>query len=204
MSRAHIENMKKAVSGYYSAVGEASDRISKNNSMYREDIAEAENKKVLSGLRDKRSAAEDAIIKAQDAGMMEAASWGRLDGAKITDDAKLLQMELSPEQFNELKERYKGNGTMSAMLVQYAHQHNAAKQADDPSAIMRFNVLDIPTTESKQKAYSAFANGALHLLDRMDSNDGFLSGTNSEMLKAAVETFGEPTQMNAQLFELID
>lgn len=203
MSRQHITNMKNAVQGYFTKAVQAAAQAQKNAEMYRADVAEAENAKLRDALQAARWEAESAIREAQDAGRADAERWGKLSGAEMTDDAKLLQMDLSSDQFADLVDRYKDNGTMTTLLAQYAERKNKETAAADPLNLGRYDMSIIPTADKKADAYDKFAMGALDLIARVDQNNMFGGGVNSPMLKASIEQFGEPNAFTAGLFELI-
>ena len=203
MSRQHITNMKNAVQGYFTKAVQAAAQAQKNTDMYRADVAEAENAKLRDALQAARLEAEAAIREAQDAGRADAERWGKLSGAEMTDDAKLLQMDLSADQFADLVDRYKENGTMTTLLAQYAERKNNEAAAADPIGLGRYDVSSIPTVEKRAEVYDKFATSARDLIARVDQNNTFGGGVNSPMLKASIEQFGEPNAFTAGLFELI-
>ena len=203
MSKEHIKRMGEAVRGYYATALQIEERKQKNSEIYREDIARAENAKLEESLQAARWTAETAISEAQEAGRADAEGWGRLSGSEITDDAKLLQMELSSEQFAELVERYKGNGTMSTMLGQYAERKNREAAENGYVGMGPYDISAIPTAERKAEVYDRFAMGARDLISRMDQDGTFGGGINSPMLKVSIEQFGEPSAFTEGLFNLI-
>ena len=207
MSKIHVDKMAGAVKRYYSEASVAQEKIRRNNEIYMKEFAEPENEKVMAQLRKARQAAEDAITAAQEGGRAEALAWGKLDGSKLTKDADLLKFDISPEQYDDLVERYKGNGTMSTLLHDYGEKMNAKyrEEKGTPGQMpeMVYNSWNIPTAEKKAEVYDKFSTGALHLLARIDSPGTFGGGTDSEMLKLAVETFGQPVGTAANLFDLL-
>ena len=199
MSKQHIDSMSKAVKTYFAAAQNAAAKIGKNNTRYREDIAAEENAKVRGQLEAARREAESAIREAQEAGRADAFQWGKLSGADVTDDAKLLQMQLTPDQFSDLVGRYKSNGTMSAMLAQYGEKRNK----DAGAEFGPYDLTQVPTAEKKAAVYDRFAMSALDLIDYMDRDKGIMSGVDSPMLQEAVEQFGKPSAFNQELFDLL-
>lgn len=203
MSREHISQMAQAVKGYYSAAKQTAAQIEKNNARYRADIAEGENEKARQQLQQARWEAEDAIHQAQEAGRADAGKWGELHGEEMTDDAKFLQMDITPAQFSNLVERYKTNGTMSALLLQYGQRRNDDAAKNGAVGLGQFDVSSITTVEKKAGVYDRFAMSALDLISRVDQVDTFGGGVDSPMLQTSIESFGEPSAFTQALFDLL-
>lgn len=203
MSKAHISTMAQAVKGYYATAKQTAAQIEKNNARYRADIAEGENEKARQQLQRAKWEAETAVREAQEAGRVDAEKWGELHGSEMTDDAKLLQMDISPAQFANLVERYKANGTMSALLLQYGQHRNDEAAKNGAVGLGPFDVSSIVTVEKKAGVYDRFAMSALDLLSRVDQVDTFGGGVDSPMLQASIESFGEPSALTQALFDLL-
>lgn len=208
MSKIHIDKMAGAVKKYFAEAEIAQQKMKRNSEIYLPEFAEPENEKVKEQLKEPRRQAEEAIRAAQEAGRAEAAEWGRLSGDKLSGDASLLQFDISPEQFADLVSRHKGNGTMSALLKQYGDKMNkrlleetSGKTGSMPEK--QYNTWDIPTVEEKQSAYDKFAMGARSLLTQIDNSGTFGGGTDSQVLKTAVDSFGTPSAYNQHLFDLL-
>ena len=207
MSKIHVDKMAAAVKRYYSEAVIAQQKIRRNNEIYMKQFAEPENEKIMAQLQAARQTAEEAITAAQEGGRAEALAWGKLDGSKITDDAKLLQFDLSPEQFDDLVQKHKNNGTMTTLLHDYGEKMNAKyRENEGVTGSMPTKVYDtwnLPTADRKAEAIDKFSAGARDLLARIDSPGTFGGGTDSEMLKLAIASFGQPTGTSAALFELL-
>ena len=203
MSREHIKRMGEAVRGYYAQALKIEAQRQRNNESYREDIAEQENAKLRDALQTARLNAESAIREAQEDGRSDAGRWGKLSGAEMTEDAKLLQMDISPEQFSDLVDRYKGNGTMTTLLSQYGERKNREATEAGEYGMGPFDLSGIATAEKKAEVYDKFAMGAQDLIARVNQDNTLGGGVNSPMLKTAVEQFGEPSAFNASLFEML-
>ena len=66
--------------------------------------------------------------------------WNELDGSKLSDDAKLLEMDLpmNQVQFQQLCTKHKDNSLMLSLLCQYADKHRDSDlYADRPDAATR-------------------------------------------------------------------
>lgn len=203
MSKKHVTMMAQAVKNYYNAAKQTAAQIEKNNSRYRADIADGENMKARQQLQQAKWEAEAAVREAMEAGRVDAEKWGELHGADLTDDAKLLQMDINPAQFANLVERYRTNGTMSALLLQYGQRRNKEAAENGAVGIGQYDVSDITTVENKASVYDKFALGALDLISRVDEVDTLGGGIDSPMLQASIEAFGEPSAFTQALFDLL-
>ena len=75
---------------------------------------------------------------------------------------------MTPEQFKELVERHRGNGTMVELLRQYAAEQNEKNGASLYQHTEKyFPVAELPTLEKKIDAYTKFEGYALQLLPRI-------------------------------------
>lgn len=203
MSKKHITMMAQAVKDYYSTAKQTAAQIEKNNTRYREDIAEGENMKARQQLQQAKWEAEAAIREAMEAGRVDAEKWGELNGADLTDDAKFLQMDITPAQFTNLVERYRSNGTMSSLLLQYGQRRNKEAAENGDVGIGQYDTSNIITVENKASVYDKFAMSALDLISRVEQVDTFGGGVDSPMLQASIETFGEPSAFTQALFDLL-
>jgi hypothetical protein len=128
-------------------------------------------------------------------GNRRAEEWARLDGSKITSDAKLLDFDLSPAEYGELVERYKENGTMSRLLFAYGEKRNQARaekhpgEATSPFDEGYFDTSTVPTKESKSREYAGDAIKAKSLADLMTLDRGYMRGIDSEMVNAEYSAF---------------
>ena len=133
-----------------------------------------------------------------EAGKREAEAWGRLDGGKITEDAKLLDAGIvTPEQFKELATRYADNGTMTQLLADYAQKKNAESggfaaawgYTGKGGKYVHYDTTNLQTVDSKQAALQKYATGAEGIIDQLSD---FTPGAHSpEWLDLAINQFGE-------------
>ncbi len=195
MSKIHIDQMAAAVKKYFAEAQIAQQKMKKNSEIYQAEFAVPENEKIKQHLQEARWAAEDAIKAAQEAGRAEAESWGKLDGSKLPDDVKLLQFDITPEQFSDLVARHKNNGTMAALLKQYGEKMNkrlleetSGKNGTMPEK--QYNTWEIPTVEEKRAVYDKFASGAMARLSNIDNGGG-------------VDSFNIPTEFTKHLFDTL-
>lgn len=194
-----LNTMRKALLNYKKAVDEANENMALNKKYFQQDKLEEANKPIKDKLEKARKQAEATIRKAQEDGRAKVRAWGKLDGDKITSDAKLLDYGVTPEQFGELVTRYEGNGTMLTLLKTYADKKNADKGKGGPY----YDATMIPSVQEREHAYDTFASSALDLLSSLAGKDGFFTGANSPMTQTAVEKFGEETGFNTNLISLL-
>lgn len=207
MSKIHVDRMAAAVKKYYSESQIAAEKMRRNNETYIKEAADKENERIKQQLQTVRQAAEEAIAAAQESGKNEALKWGELDGSKITEDARLLDFDISPEQYSKLVEKHRTNGTMLSLLKNYGDRQNEKyRQKEGKTGEMPkvyYPSGDIPTAEKKAEVYDKFAAGALNLLSNIDATGRIGTGPDSVMLKAAVENFGQPVGNAANLLEMV-
>lgn len=164
----NITKMRNALKTFLKASADATKEIKRNNEIYQHDAALEANRIVAARRNAARDAARTEVEAAAAAGKAKAEAWGRMDGAKITEDAKLLQFSMTPEQFKELVERHRGNGTMIHLLAQYGTEQNAKNGASLYQHTEKyFPVAELPTLEKKVDTYTKFEGYALQLLPRI-------------------------------------
>lgn len=195
----HLYTMKKAIQDYQTAIDKAREKIAFHEKYFTPEMAAKEINKIRDGLEKDKAQAEAKIRQAQDAGKAKVRAWGKLDGDKITSDAKLLDYGVTPEQFSELVGRYESNGTMLTLLKNYAEKKNTGRGKDDPY----FDASGIPSVQEREHAYDAFAHDAMGLVDNLSKEDTFGQGAGSPMMQTAVERFGEETAFNTALYNLL-
>lgn len=201
----HVQSMKNALVDYQKAVKAAIAKMEENSSIYQPAEAEKANAAVMENLSKAKQTAKDSISAAMEAGRSEADAWGQLDGAKITEDARLLESEaVNPEQFKGLVKKYQDNSTMLQLLTRYAEKQNAGRGGfsaawnyDGKGKADRdawyFDTSEIPTIEDKHTTYDSYAETANNLIEQLGSTEkGKMGmGPDSPMLAAAIDGFGE-------------
>ena len=203
MSKIHVDRMAAAVKKYFAEAEIAQQKMKRNSEIYTAEFAEPENAKIKAELDRARWEAIDAIQTAQEAGRADAEKWGELRGDQLPDDAKLLQYDITPEQFAGLVERNRNNGTMSVLLRQYGDKLNKEAAAAGHVGMGPYDLSNLTTAEQKADVYDRFAMGARDLMNLIDNPGSFGCGTDSQMLKMAVDSFGTPSSYNQHLFDLL-
>ena len=198
----YIDEMKSAVQSYKDTKQRADERIKLVRESYGEDAAKYEQDKIEQQIKAARTTAEAAIKEAYSEGVYLAEQWGKLDGARLTDDVKLLDAGLvDAEAFEKLKARHQDNATMLAALKKYGEQQNAAalKAAQDsgrPFVMeMPFNVRDIVTLDDKMHSWENAKSEALNMLDMIDGagsfSDPWTRALGDSFGASMIEHFGE-------------
>lgn len=170
----YVQRMKTAIVGYHDKAKAAASEIERAYSLYQREPAEREEQRIREKLAKERKAAQGEIDAACSDALESVKSWGRLDGARLTDDVKLFDIGLTPEQFNGLVDKYQDNYTMLNALMRYADKENreAARNAHGIPET-RFSTATIPTPEAKTAQWEKIHNGALSMLDTLEKGDAF-------------------------------
>jgi hypothetical protein len=187
-----IERMKNAVKGYYREIEKAALQMEQNRRMYQPDVAQEENRRLQSFLDRKKADAIADIDRAKEEGLLVAQVWGRLKNEDVTGDADFLKMNIAPIQFNELVEKYRDNGTMSALLYEYGDRKNTERKQ------YVFNLEPIVTREKKERAFESFAAGAKTIIEQVAQRGA------SPLMQTAVDTYGTENGGGAYLFSYLD
>ena len=174
----YIERSKSVVTDYLAKANETETKIANGRKIYLPESMEQEEKRLRGELAKARKAAEDQLDSIYHEASADARSWGVLDGSKLTQDAELLKGEgVTPEQFDQLVERYKDNYTMLDTLRKYGERMNddagkAAVEAGDfrPFAGIKYNVQAIPGPDAKMREWDDMRRRAGHFLDIADGN----------------------------------
>lgn len=201
----HVQTMKNALSNYRKTVKASVVKMEENTRILKPEEAEKANAAIMEKLAEDKATVKDLIREAQEAGQHDADAWGRLDGAAITPDARLLDAgAVNPEQFRGLVQKYQDNPTMLQLLANYAEKRN--EQSGGFSAIWNyggkgnaartsphFDTAGLPTAESKKAEFNSYAASAYSLADRIGNLEkgriGY--GADSPLLIEELDHFGE-------------
>lgn len=176
----YIESIKGAIYTYKQRRDNATERIKETAEVYGKEAGDREKEIQSKKLAPYRAEAEEAIREAYRRGVSGVNDWAKLDGAKLTDDAKLLDADLvSKEDFEALKAKYAGNYTMLQALRRYGDRHNEMERQENQkngwlALGEAYKTKDIPTAEEKLHNWDLAQKQALHLLDvaDMDGDQG--------------------------------
>lgn len=184
----NVQRMKTAIAGYHSKASEAAAEIERAYSLYQREPAEREEQRIRERLGKEREAAEAEIDAACNAALDGIKAWGTLDGKKLTDDVKLLDVGVTPQQFSGLVEKYKDNYTMLNALQRYAEKANATAERDAHGfPLVHYSTTGIPTPETKTAAWEKVYNGARSMLADLERGDTFTRA----LAETAIEHWGE-------------
>ena len=170
----HMQRMKTAIVGYHEKTKEAAAEIERAYSLYQREPAEREEQRIRDRLAKERKAAQSEIDAACNAALDGVKAWGRLDGSRLTDDVQLLDVGVTPEQFNALVDKYQDNYTMLNALRRYADYENreATRNAHGiPSTF--YDIARIKTPEAMTAQWERVYNGACSMLDALEKGDTF-------------------------------
>ena len=196
--------MKNAVKAYKSKALNILDRIEKAYRTYLPEAAQTEENRLRGEMHAARVEAEDALYSAYSDGLRRIKDWFTLDGSKLTDDVKLLEIGVTAKQFNELVEKYVGNYTMLNALHRYADRQNAQEREKafakrDYLTAEAYETANMPTEEAKSKAWEQVYSQAVNLLDAIDGKGRY---TDPFMRTLLLSTFDETIEQLGAGFDL--
>ena len=197
----YIDDMKSALVTYKTAKQNAEKRLQEIRELYGDEAGQHESERQAKQLTAARERAEAAIREAYSEGVYLAEQWGKLDGARLTDDVKLLDAGLvDAEAFEALKTRHRDNATMLLALKKYGERMNAAaaqeraKTGELPIA-EPYNVRDITTGAEKVENWKRAKTQALGVLDMIDGkgaySDPWTQALGNALGDETIEHFGE-------------
>ena len=197
----YIDDMKSALVTYKTAKQNAEKRLQEIRELYGDEAGQHESERQAKQLTAARERAEAAIREAYSEGVYLAEQWGKLDGARLTDDVKLLDAGLvDAEAFEALKTRHRDNATMLLALKKYGERMNAAaaqeraKTGELPIA-EPYNVRDITTGAEKVENWNRAKKQALGVLDMIDGkgaySDPWTQALGNALGDQTIEHFGE-------------
>lgn len=182
-----------ALKTYREAARTAQSKIQAARDTYKPEAAETEINRLNERLQGEREKAIQVITKDRDTKLHAADEWGRLDGAKVTSDAKLLDAGIvDTAHYQEMIDRYKDNGTMLLILRQYGEERNQKLRANSKDTIPEglYPVESIPTLQEKRSKIEKGADSAIGVLNMIDNGFmGYGGGADSEMVGLAIENF---------------
>ena len=184
----YVQRMKTAIAGYYDKTSAAAAEIERAYSLYQREPAEREEQRIRDKLAKERAAAEAEIDAACNDALAGVKAWGTLDGKKMTDDVKLLDVGVTPEQFADLVDKYQDNYTMLNALHRYADNANRAAVKDAhgfPETY--YDTARIPTPEAKTARWEKVYNGARSMLSDLERGDTFTRS----LAATGIEHWGE-------------
>lgn len=188
MTNTYMDKMKAAISGYYKQAVEIEKQIKTNKERLQPTISYEANEKLNEQRRALYYKAKDAIDAAFQDVLASIDRWAVFDGAKITEDMKLLSgaFPLAEADVVSLIERYRDNYTMLAALDKYAAEHGFAQ-----------NRAQIRTPENRKAAWSKVHAGAITLLDTASQD------VQNPVLDFAIEQFGTMGYLASEIYNLL-
>lgn len=172
----YLQKTKDVILGYLAEAKKTEAKISQGRTIYQADAMEREEQRLRGALAKTRAEAEAKIDAILSPAMNAAREWGKLDGAKLTADAELLNQGISPEQFSELVERYQDNYTMLDTLRMYGNHMNkveimeARKAGNNAPLTGSYDVHGIPDAGAKLREVNDMRARADYFLNVADGN----------------------------------
>lgn len=189
----HIQTMKNLLINYHKDARDMMKQSAENGRVYKPEEAERINAQIRERLAKTKDDVKAQIMDARDMGRSAAERWGHIDGAKITEDARLLERgTLSPEQFNALAKKYKDNATMGDLLLKYAEEKGSGgftagwNFSGNEQKKPCYDTSMLITGQQKAAVYDRAAEAALAILDKIDNPSPY-----NIMLDDTVEHFGD-------------
>jgi hypothetical protein len=191
----HLQTMKNALTNYEKDARAWAQKMEENARLYKPEEAAKANDAILSKMEDSRAAVKQIIQEAMEAGQKDAEAWGRIDPARITDDAKLLDAGLvNPEQFKGLVQKYQDNATMLQLLDTFAKKNSGpafnwgfdGKKDNRPY----FDTTGIVTAKQKAGEYERFAAIACSLADSVGKSPREI-GYSQDAVSRSIQVFGD-------------
>lgn len=195
-------NIRVALKEYKNKVDQAKSRIDQVKADFGAEAEKRERERLESGLKSAREQAEAVIRQAHQEAVEFTMKWGQLNGADLTDDAKLLTAGLvDPAEFDRLKEKYHNNATMLTALKKYGDQENAkeleqAHKSGEFFVSEKYNVHDISTADDRIVNWNRLQKSAVDRLDMIDGSGQYRDSWNQAFAKAfnaesGIDEFGE-------------
>ena len=177
----YVSQMKDVLSGFYPQMKQKREEKAEAKERYSADVAAQEIDRIDREATALRNATMDKLQQLHDEGVAQAQRWGNLDGSKLTDDIKLLKcgFDLDRQQVENLVERYRDNGTMTAALASYAGSHGMIG-------------MNIPTVDKKVKAWEVVLLNAKDIMDMCISGTvGWMGGESADKsIRDMIDRFG--------------
>ena len=194
----HLQTMKNALASFEKDAAAWNASIAEHNRLFKPEEAEKANTPILEKLEERRRAVRQIIQDEMEGGQRDAAAWGQLDPAKITDDAKLLDAGMvNPDQFRGLVQKYQGNATMQQLLAKYAEKNSgpAFNWGYDGKKDTRpyYDTSGIMTAEKKAAEFDRHAGNAFYIAERIGKTGRDL-GHSPEALQRAIDAFGSDAE----------
>ena len=195
-------NIRNALKTYKTTVDQAKSRLEQVKRDFGDEAEARERERLENQMKNARNQAETVIRDSHREAVENTMKWGQLDGANLTDDAKLLTAGLvDPAEFDRLKAKYHNNATMLTALKKYGEQENGKlaekAHANGESLVMdTFNVKDITTADDRIVNWNKFQKSAVDRLDMIDGSGQYRDSWNQAFAKAfdaesGIDSFGE-------------
>ena len=187
----HLQEMRTAIQAYHKTVKDLAVRYENAKQIYVPEALEKEKELIDQKRNQARATATEAIRKARDEAIQGVKDWGTVHGGKLTDDVKLLEVGVTPEQFDSLVDRYKDNYSMLQALSNYGNRQNRQIEKENAGKGFmpetRYSVERIPDLDSMTTRWEKLGESAVSTLRNLDSSDPFTRS----LTESGVERWGE-------------
>lgn len=186
-----VGEIKANLQAYYKQAETSAGVIERMKKELLPDLVSKRSELILSDLAAARYHVLDKIMDATRRGREQAKQWGILNGADLTDDAKILQagMTLTQDDFDNLCKKYKNNGSMSRLLGEYAEKQNSK---NDP--MLTLETKNLMTVDKKVDRWISLEMSAKTILAAIDGQ-GVAQGVGDPIVSFSVENFGENVEV---------
>lgn len=193
MNKAKIGNALKA---YRDNLRTARNKIAQAKKDYVEPKALSIENELKGQIDAERKGLVALIREEQESEAQAALEWAKIDGAKITDDAKVFGLvDVSQADLDAMIERNRDNGTMMTILKRQAEEYNKTLVAKTgrvfPEGML--NTSNIPTAEKRIADAEKDAKHAYSVLNMIEGGGsaGYIGGVDSELTEEALRIFTE-------------
>lgn len=203
----YIQQSKDRITEYLAKAQQTGSKIAEGRKIYNAESMDREEKRLRGELAKARAETEAALDRIYNAACADARAWGELDGSKLTADAELLKGHgVTPDQFNQLVEKYKDNYTMLDQLRKYGEAQNEAVEKKsmengDYFPPHPYNVRGIPSQDDRIRELDTMRKQADHFLNVADGtgfNSDFERSLATSTAQKQFDAWGEDHQEQQQ------
>ena len=199
-----IDRMKDAIRTYRDQTKLKEEQLKHVWDWYKEDVAASEESRIRGEMRLQRITAENALYEAVLAASQRIHEWATIDGNMLHADIRLLDVGITPEQFQQLVARHASNWTMLNALRTWGEQKNAeaaeaARARGDVAFAAPYDLSKIPDPDTLVADWKRLYDAACGMLDAIAGvgrySDAFSRAFMLNTLDQQLEQFGSDITM---------